>query len=52
MTATVSQAYLPNSGSAYASRYRGVGDESARLAARLSPEDQQVQSMPDVSPTK
>ena len=52
MTATVSQAYLPNSGSAYTRRYSGVRAQSVRLAARLSPEDQQVQSMPDVSPTK
>ena len=52
MTATVSQDYLPNSGTAYTRRYSGVRAQSARLAVRLSPEDQQVQSMPDVSPTK
>ncbi len=52
MTATVSQSYLPNSGSAYARRYSEVRAQSATLTARLSPEDQQVQSMPDVSPTK
>ena len=52
MTATVSQDYLPNSGTAYTRRYSGVRAQSARLAAHLSPEDQQVQSMPDVSPTK
>lgn len=34
------------------SRYRAVRDLSEALAAPLSPEDQQVQSMPDVSPTK
>ena len=32
--------------------YQAVRDETERLAAPLSPEDQQVQSMPDVSPTK
>ncbi len=34
------------------SRYRGVRATTESLAAPLSPEDQQVQSMPDVSPTK
>jgi hypothetical protein len=52
MTATVSQAYLPNSGSAYTRRYNDVRARSKSLAAPLSPEDQQVQSMPDASPTK
>ncbi|MEL0113155.1 MAG: DinB family protein, partial [Rickettsiales bacterium] len=52
MTATVSQAYLPNSGSAYTRRYRDIRTRSESLAAPLSPEDQQVQSMPDASPTK
>ncbi|MGE4219524.1 MAG: ergothioneine biosynthesis protein EgtB [Alphaproteobacteria bacterium] len=33
-------------------RYRAVRDWSTRLAAPLSPEDAQVQTMPDVSPTK
>ncbi|WP_240623234.1 ergothioneine biosynthesis protein EgtB [Brevundimonas lutea] len=33
-------------------RFRTVRDRSLGLAAPLSPEDQQVQSMPDVSPTK
>ena len=33
-------------------RYRQVRDTTERLAAPLSPEDQTVQSMPDVSPTK
>jgi ergothioneine biosynthesis protein EgtB len=32
--------------------YRRVRDETEALAAPLSPEDQVVQSMPDVSPTK
>jgi len=52
MPATVSQAYLPYSGAAYAGRFREVRGLSETIAARLSPEDQQVQSMPDVSPTK
>lgn len=52
MTATVSQAYLPKSGSAYTRRYNDVRARSESLAAPLSPEDQQVQSMPDASPTK
>ena len=52
MTNTVSQAYLPNSGIAYTRRYSEIRAQSTRLAARLSPEDQQVQSMPNVSPTK
>ena len=38
--------------SAYIERYRETRDQTERLAARLSAEDQQVQSMPDVSPTK
>ena len=33
-------------------RYRGTRDLTEALAAPLSPEDQVVQSMPDVSPTK
>lgn len=33
-------------------RYRAVRATTERLAAPLSPEDQQVQSMPDASPTK
>src|ERR1700691_3659814 len=35
-----------------ASRYRDVRDLTEALAAPLSPEDQTVQTMPDVSPTK
>jgi ergothioneine biosynthesis protein EgtB len=35
-----------------AARFRQVRAASERLAAPLSPEDQQVQSMPDASPTK
>lgn len=52
MSATVSQAYLPNSGEAYAARYNEIRQQSESLAAHLSAEDQQVQSMPDASPTK
>src|SRR5580692_9491735 len=33
-------------------RYSEVRDRTERLSAPLSPEDQTVQSMPDVSPTK
>ena len=33
-------------------RYQAVRDQTEALASRLSPEDQVVQSMPDVSPTK
>src|SRR5690242_21610983 len=35
-----------------ARRYRDVRQRTESLAAPLSPEDQTVQSMPDVSPTK
>src|ERR1700691_1223320 len=35
-----------------ASRYRYIRETTEDLAAPLSPEDQTVQSMPDVSPTK
>jgi len=35
-----------------AARYRKVRAQTEHLAAPLSPEDQTVQSMPDVSPTK
>ena len=33
-------------------RYQSIRGETEALAAPLSPEDQQVQSMPDTSPTK
>jgi ergothioneine biosynthesis protein EgtB len=39
-------------GAALAERYRSVRAHSLQLSAPLSAEDQQVQSMPDVSPTK
>ena len=52
MPANISQAFLPNSGNAYTTRFLKVRGQSEALAERLSPEDQQVQSMPDVSPTK
>lgn len=48
----ISQAYLPNSGQAYARRYSDIRIQSIKLAEHLSPEDQQVQSMPEASPTK
>ncbi|MCF4124788.1 ergothioneine biosynthesis protein EgtB [Methylobacterium sp. SyP6R] len=37
---------------AWIAAFRHVRDESERRAAPLSPEDQQIQSMPDASPTK
>ena len=41
----ISQAYLPNSGQAYARRYSDIRIQSIKLAEHLSPEDQQVQSI-------
>jgi ergothioneine biosynthesis protein EgtB len=38
--------------SAARQRFEAVRHESETLAARLTPEDQSIQSMPDVSPTK
>ncbi|HTZ35390.1 MAG TPA: ergothioneine biosynthesis protein EgtB [Stellaceae bacterium] len=38
--------------SAQCSRFEAVRRESEALAERLTPEDQSIQSMPDVSPTK
>jgi hypothetical protein len=38
--------------STLAARFRAVRAHSLALAAPLSPEDQQLQSMPDASPTK
>jgi ergothioneine biosynthesis protein EgtB len=37
---------------AWIAAFREVRDETERRAAPLSPEDQQIQSMPDASPTK
>ena len=48
----ISQAYLTKSGQAYARRYSDIRAQSTKLSEHLSAEDQQVQSMPDVSPTK
>jgi ergothioneine biosynthesis protein EgtB len=36
----------------YVARYGEIRDRTEQIASRLSAEDQQVQSMPDVSPTK
>jgi ergothioneine biosynthesis protein EgtB len=38
--------------SAMAQRFAAIRGESEALASRLTPEDQSIQSMPDVSPTK
>lgn len=50
MTTVVAPATLI--GTDLLARYRHVRDTTERLAAPLHPEDQVVQSMPDVSPTK
>jgi ergothioneine biosynthesis protein EgtB len=42
----------PSAGSPATERYRSVRELTDRLTDPLSPEDQTVQSMPDVSPTK
>jgi ergothioneine biosynthesis protein EgtB len=42
----------PHAGISLADRYGAVRDLTETLASPLSPEDQTVQSMPDVSPTK
>lgn len=42
----------PSAGAPAIERYRGLRNLTERLADPLSPEDQTVQSMPDVSPTK
>src|SRR3989442_8613166 len=43
---------LPQEETAFGPRYCDVRALTEELAAPLSPEDQTVQSMPDVSPTK
>jgi ergothioneine biosynthesis protein EgtB len=43
---------ISSGGSRWLERYRSVRAETERRASFLSPEDQQVQSMPDASPTK
>jgi len=56
MAAEVAASMTPEGGvrdpDACSARFRAVRDESLRLAQPLSAEDQQIQSMPDVSPTK
>ncbi len=47
-TSRLAKAHPPS----LADRFRLVRDATERLAAPLSPEDQNVQSMPDASPTK
>jgi ergothioneine biosynthesis protein EgtB len=42
----------PRAGASLAERYDAVRRDTETLASPLSPEDQTVQSMPDVSPTK
>jgi hypothetical protein len=48
MTAVIA----PAAGASLADRYDAVRRRTETLASPLSPEDQTVQSMPDVSPTK
>ncbi len=50
--ATETDASLVRDAAALAARYDAVRALSLSLAARLTPEDQQVQTMADVSPTK
>ena len=56
MRRTVSLTHLPSAATAdretVLGRYREVRGQTESLAAPLTPEDQTVQSMPDVSPTK
>ena len=52
MPNTNSPTFLPNSGSVYTNRFLEIRCQTEALAKPLSPEDQQVQSIPDVSPTK
>jgi len=48
----VSKAIQPSAPGSLAERYRSVRAHSLALAAPLSPEDCQIQSMPDASPVK
>ena len=43
---------IDGAGASLCARYRTVRARTEALAARLSPEDQQVQSMADASPAK
>lgn len=52
MTAVQNPAETAGNPVSLSSRYRAVRDLTEQLATPLSPEDQCVQSMPDVSPTK
>ena len=56
MTAEASASALPNARAigrgGWRARFKAVREQSLALAALLSAEDQQIQSMPDVSPTK
>jgi ergothioneine biosynthesis protein EgtB len=52
MTTTASVTEVPRADDDLLARYRSVRSFTEHLAAPLSPEDQTVQSMPDVSPTK
>ena len=56
MTADASASAMPDARApgreAWLARFEAVRAESLRLAQPLSAEDQQIQSMPDVSPTK
>lgn len=51
-TVTETRSVTPAGASAPADRYEMVRDLTERLASPLGPEDQTVQTMPDVSPTK
>jgi len=48
----VAQLEMPYESDGLADQYRLIREHTERLSAPLSPEDQAIQSMPDVSPTK